>query len=215
MCPISASITRRPCSSSRSGPYSGGSRRSPARPPTPGARQQHIRRPCEGGMRGRPAHPMRGRDLAHRPQLVTHQARAELAELGVANVGDDRIRGVGRAARRRPDVMELCGRCGRRQAAIGPEGDVWPCVLSRWMPSAGNIRLQGIGEIVTGRRWRELVATIPDRWPVTAHDPDNRCKPDTEGCLPTCRPSTGDGSDCAPAEIPACQPRFCQPETKR
>ncbi|MFG1873845.1 radical SAM protein [Sphaerisporangium sp. NPDC049003] len=149
------------------------------------------------------------------------QARTELEALGVTRIGTDRLRGVGRGARTESDVSQLCGGCGREQAAISPSGDVWPCVLSRWLPASGNVRVQGLGEILTGQRWRDLVATIPARGPEMKCSPDNKCnpenkcKPDTTGCNPTCKPSQRDGSDCAPAEQPACNPRFCNPDTKR
>jgi hypothetical protein len=59
------------------------------------------------------------------------QARADLAALGVTQVGYDRLRQVGRGVRS-PEagnpVGELCGHCGDGVAAVSPEGDVWPCV---------------------------------------------------------------------------------------
>ncbi|MGH3934454.1 MAG: radical SAM protein [Pseudonocardiaceae bacterium] len=50
-------------------------------------------------------------------------ARAELADLGVASVGYDRLRQVGRGIRdRQASTEELCGRCGDGVAAVSPDG---------------------------------------------------------------------------------------------
>jgi MoaA/NifB/PqqE/SkfB family radical SAM enzyme len=124
-------------------------------------------------------------------------ARAELATLGVETRRPaDRMRQVGRAApagiRVQPDVAELCGQCGRGRAAISPDGDVSPCVISSWM-TAGSVRRQPLAEIVHGARMRELTATIPA-------PRANACNPD------------GDGQDCAPAENDVCGPDYCNPE---
>jgi hypothetical protein len=130
-------------------------------------------------------------------------ARAELAGLGVAEArAADRVRRVGRGVDAgvagEPDAAELCGRCGRGRAAVSPDGDVSPCVLSRWM-TAGSVRRQPLAEILQGARMREFTAAIPA--PVTA-------------CNPTCKPSLGDGGDCAPAEKDACGPDYCKPDLR-
>lgn len=138
------------------------------------------------------------------------QARAELHALGVDRVGTDRLRGVGRGARTRPEVSQLCGGCGRGMAAISPDGDVWPCVLSRWM-RAGNVKEQPLAEILTGRTWESLVAGIPGTPLGAGGSEPQECKPEAN----TCNPTKGDGADCPPSEKPACDPKFCQPELKR
>ncbi|MFI6712983.1 radical SAM protein [Nonomuraea sp. NPDC050478] len=113
------------------------------------------------------------------------QARTELERLGVTRVRVDRMRGVGRAAEHRaaqPTVRELCGRCGDGRAAVSCGGDVRLCVLSRFLPSAGNVRTTPLADILAGRKWRELCAKVPRRRTATACNPDS------------------DGNDCAPAE---------------
>lgn len=130
------------------------------------------------------------------------QARAELASLGVTDIGAaDRVRRVGRAAdpelSREPDMAELCGRCGQGMAAVSPEGELFPCVMSRWLP-AGNLLRQDLSGILSGPRWRAVLAALA---PVSAaSDP---CNPDKTGCKPK-----DDGGDCQPAEKPACRPKF-------
>jgi MoaA/NifB/PqqE/SkfB family radical SAM enzyme len=126
------------------------------------------------------------------------QARAELEALGVSNIGIDRLRGVGRGARTRPDMSQLCGRCGRGKAAISTDGDVWPCVLSRWLPRVGNVKELPLAEILSGLAMRELVSTIPG-------PRASACRPDGEN--DECNPDS-DGGDCAPAEREACGPAY-------
>jgi hypothetical protein len=106
-------------------------------------------------------------------------ARADLAELGITTVGVDRVRAVGRAGGK--DVSELCGHCGRGVAAVGPDGDVWPCVFSRWL-SVGNVRMSPLPAILAGRAMARTVATIPvTKGPC---DPGAACAPDAYPCQP-------------------------------
>lgn len=78
------------------------------------------------------------------------QAIEELAVLGVRKVGYDRLRQVGRGVRdQQPNAAQLCGRCGDGAAAISPDGSVWPCVFSRWLP-IGDVSRQPLREIVSG-----------------------------------------------------------------
>ncbi|WP_327105215.1 radical SAM/SPASM domain-containing protein [Nonomuraea glycinis] len=126
------------------------------------------------------------------------RAREELHALGVRTVGVDWVRGVGRGATAPPQVSQLCGRCGQGKAAVGPNGDVWPCVIARWM-RAGNVQRTPLAEIIAGNRWRTLVSTVPA--------PRHR-----KVCNPDCKPSQSDGSDCAPAETEACDPSYCEPD---
>ncbi|MGH3319668.1 MAG: SPASM domain-containing protein [Streptosporangiaceae bacterium] len=76
-------------------------------------------------------------------------------------------------------------------AAVSPDGDVWPCVLSRWM-RAGNVRERSLAEILRGSTMRDLVATVPG--PCSAQcAPDNgSCKPHGQTCSPSfCNPEKG------------------------
>jgi MoaA/NifB/PqqE/SkfB family radical SAM enzyme len=120
----------------------------------------------------------------------TAQARAELQALGVTDIGGDRLRGIGRGGGSR-DVAELCGNCGRGVAAISPDGEVWPCVMARWL-CAGSVLEQPLASIIGGPRWRDLVAAIPS--PATMCGPD-RCNPQ---CSPHCYPNCSPRSHCNP-----------------
>ena len=136
------------------------------------------------------------------------QARAELQAMGVPRIGIDRLRGVGRGAGGggRPSMVELCGRCGHRCAAITPNGDVLPCALARWM-QVGSVRQQPLGEILDGPAWRACVATIPG--PHAAACFPDQCSPDVGGCNPS-----NEGPDCYPAERPACNPAYPEPKPR-
>lgn len=122
-------------------------------------------------------------DVAGREHARAGQA--ELAALGVARVSaPDRVRGIGRAAGAGAgggDVAELCGRCGQGMAAVSPDGDVWPCVMSRWLP-AGNVPAEGLGTVLAGPRWQAAVSGIPaPRAGADPCGPDTPCNPDQDG----------------------------------
>lgn len=116
-------------------------------------------------------------------------AKEDLRALGVTKIGVDRIRAVGRGGNN--DISELCGRCGRGVAAISPDGDVWPCVFSRWMP-AGNVLASTLAEIITSQAMADIVASIPN-------GRRGSCDPDSDDCDPDamCTPGSPPSS-CAP-----------------
>ncbi|WP_248959364.1 radical SAM protein [Sphaerisporangium perillae] len=116
------------------------------------------------------------------------EARTQLAALGVTRVRVDHLRGIGRGARDRPDVSQLCGRCGQRQFAVSAQGDVTPCVMSRWI-TAGNLRDRSLAEILTGETWQGAVAQVSRRA--------------GSGCNPG-----SDSDDCAPASTEVCNPAY-------
>jgi MoaA/NifB/PqqE/SkfB family radical SAM enzyme len=100
-------------------------------------------------------------------------AKEDLLTLGITKIGVDRIRAVGRGGGN--DISELCGRCGKGVAAVSPNGEVWPCVFSRWMP-VGNVLTNSLAEIMAGRAMADAVASIPDGRRGTC-EPDTACSP--------------------------------------
>lgn len=81
------------------------------------------------------------------PEQYAERAFSELIELGVPAIGQDRVRGFGRAAQQgEKAATQLCGQCGLGSAAVSPNGTVWPCVMARWMP-VGNVQQHSLGEI--------------------------------------------------------------------
>jgi MoaA/NifB/PqqE/SkfB family radical SAM enzyme len=111
----------------------------------------------------------------------------DLHDLGITRIGTDRVRAVGRDGRN--DISELCGRCGHGVAAVSPDGNVWPCIFSRWM-TVGNVLSSPLADIMVGRAMAEAVAGIPQ---------GRRTE-----CAPDCSPSSG----CSPGSPPSsCRPR--------
>jgi MoaA/NifB/PqqE/SkfB family radical SAM enzyme len=106
-------------------------------------------------------------------------AREDLRAIGITKIGTDRIRAVGRGGN--DGISELCGRCGKGVAAISPDGDVWPCVFSRWMP-VGNVLASPLAEIMASRAMTDAVASIPN-------NRRSRCDPDGD-CTPGVPPSS-------------------------
>jgi MoaA/NifB/PqqE/SkfB family radical SAM enzyme len=116
------------------------------------------------------------------------EAAAELRDLGVKQIQFDRARQVGRAADRSttiPSVNELCGHCFHHRVAISPDGEVYGCILSRFLPT-GNVKTESLRAILAGHRWSEARAAVPARV--------------GRGCPPD------DSDDCEPANTPACNP---------
>ncbi|MFC4585461.1 radical SAM protein [Sphaerisporangium corydalis] len=111
------------------------------------------------------------------------QAHTQMKALGVNRLGPiDRMRGVGRgAAAIEMGVKELCGQCGNGRAAVSSNGNVWMCVMSRFLRPAGNVKITPLAEILAGQIWQDLLGQVPRRG---ATD---------------CNPGS-DGDDCAPAE---------------
>lgn len=99
-------------------------------------------------------------------------AEADLRAMGVTRIAVDRIRAIGRGGDNDPN--ELCGRCGQGVAAISPDGEVWPCIFSRWM-GVGNVLDAPLAEILTGRAMAGAVASIPA--PRAVCNPEMECSP--------------------------------------
>lgn len=116
------------------------------------------------------------------------EARAELEYLGVRHINTDRVRAVGRAALpgAKPTLDEMCGRCTHGRAAILPDGQLAGCVLSRDFP-VGNVRETRLADLLGGKAWAELAASVP---------------PPRAACTPN------DSSDCDPAGTEACDPAY-------
>ncbi|WP_306369013.1 radical SAM protein [Nocardiopsis sp. CC223A] len=122
------------------------------------------------------------------------RARAQLGALNLGEVRYDDLRGVGRGASAgtEPDTSVLCGRCAHGNLVVAPDGQVWPCVFTRWLP-VGNVREQSLGEIMAGDRMVAVVGRL---------QVDFRTIP----CVPNmCDPQ------CGPSCSPACTPTGCTP----
>ncbi|MFD4835286.1 radical SAM protein [Streptomyces uncialis] len=115
-------------------------------------------------------------------QRIT-EARAELTAMGVADITTDRVRAIGRdsAPGRAPSLDELCGHCTRGLAAVLPDGDLVGCVLARNFP-VGNVREQRLAELLAGREWAALSASIPPPFAQGRTPDDAACRPGQPAC---------------------------------
>jgi MoaA/NifB/PqqE/SkfB family radical SAM enzyme len=139
--------------------------------------------------------PLRAGIIATAEGQRVDEARRDLESLGVTRISVDHARPFGRAAEgQQPDASGLCGRCGTGKAAIGPDGNVSPCVFSGWM-GVGNVRTDGLADILGGSAMAEANAAI--RHEVAAAGGV------MEGCEPGCEPNAAcgpgsPGSECPP-----------------
>lgn len=117
----------------------------------------------------------------HPGQRAT-EAAEQLRDLGVI-VNHDRMRAVGRGDQTRSgisSVTELCGKCAKNNLAIGPNGDVWGCTISRFLPSPGNVKVTPLAEILASTAFGQLRAVIPPRI--------RGCGPDSDSAPSVCGP---------------------------
>ncbi|WP_110944172.1 radical SAM protein [Streptomyces niger] len=104
--------------------------------------------------------PVRGGVVAVRKEQRVQEAAKDLVALGVGTVGGDRTRAFGRGSRgAAPTIADLCGHCAHEKCAIGPTGDVWPCVLGRFL-TIGNVREAPLPDIWGGARMAKVTAEI-------------------------------------------------------
>lgn len=140
--------------------------------------------------------PLRGGVVAVQQGQRVQEAARDLTSLGVEQVGGDRTRAFGRGSRgAAPAIADLCGHCAHEKCAIGPNGDVWPCVLGRFL-TIGNVRETPIAEIWSGDRMGEVLADIG----AVHGDGVQSCTPPQ--FLPMCGPC----SPCVPS-VGHCDPR--------
>ncbi|MBO0877025.1 MAG: radical SAM protein [Pseudonocardia sp.] len=157
--------------------------------------------------------PLRIGIIAMNDEQRTPEAHQMLTDLGVTDVGIDRLRQVGRGVRdRTAGVDELCGNCGDGVLAVGPDGSVWPCVFSRWLP-LGNVHDRPLLEIMEAPAAVAAISELRDAFAVR----EMPCLPKTcdPQCGPKCSPEPP-GKGCPP--IPKCVPRYhcgpCHPDDR-
>lgn len=131
------------------------------------------------------------------------EAVAELEQLGVTFIGRDRLRQVGRGVRDRAAAADqLCGHCADGVLAVSPDGAVWPCVFSRWLP-VGNVLSAPLPQILASATVARVRTELRAAAGVGTH---HACKP---SCGPTCEPCN---PRCSPSCQPNCNPAPCQPK---
>lgn len=119
---------------------------------------------------------------------LVEETKEMLRNLGVVNIGGDKLRRVGRGDDGTTDELtELCGGCNGKTLCIGPDGAVSPCIMSKKM-SVGSVIGNTLSEVIESEKLASL-----------KHELDNKkgmyaiCTPKT--CVPysTCSPKTGPG----------------------
>jgi MoaA/NifB/PqqE/SkfB family radical SAM enzyme len=179
-------------------------------------RGSHERTRANIAEAARRAIPLRAGVIDLREGQRVDGALGQLARLGVTSTGVDRLRQVGRGERDAgASVEQLCGKCAAGVLAISPDGTVWPCVFTRWLP-VGNVRRNGLAQILDGSDVADVRTMLNQYF----NDPGCRCEdePDdpTLACNPDCRPSCNPNCTpncrprCAPSCHPSCNPA-CQP----
>ncbi|MFE1767937.1 radical SAM protein [Streptomyces angustmyceticus] len=140
--------------------------------------------------------PLRGGVVAVQQGQRVNEAAQDLSDLGVGQVGGDRTRAFGRASKgASPTIADLCGHCAHEKCAIGPNGDVWPCVLGRFL-NIGNVLDAPISEIWNGAQMAKVTADI------TAVHGEGRARCTPPQFLPMCGPC----GPCPPS-VGHCDPR--------
>ncbi|HEX4212830.1 MAG TPA: radical SAM protein [Candidatus Dormibacteraeota bacterium] len=138
------------------------------------------------------------------PAQRAGEAAAELGELGIPRVGVDRLRGVGRGGAGGAD--QLCGHCADGSLAVMPDGAVYPCIMSRWLP-IGDASRTGLGDIHESERARAVRDDL--RREFTAVQANRPCTP--YGCVPRCSPLICGPGRCGPVMDPPPEP--CSPRS--
>lgn len=137
------------------------------------------------------------------------EANELLCNLGVSqeNIRVDRVRPVGRGAKRTPfESLEktLCGACWEGKLAVSYDGTCYPCVFFRQVP-VGNVTEQGIDAIVRSQRLQIFRESMFNELTIMNCTPD--CNP-AGPCNPNCNPK------CAPPCDPNCNPLVgCHPNS--
>ena len=138
---------------------------------------------------------------------------AFLRDLGVTNIGLDHVRGFGRAqARSTCSMEELCGKCAGNVLAIGPDGVVAPCIMSKYW-SVGSVLNSPLRDVVSSEglfQTRRGIAAATAR-KLGADQCYPECAPHDPNCGPNCSPNT-QCTPCAPNAGRGCDPNgWCGP----
>ncbi len=152
--------------------------------------------------------------------------------LGIASVGTDHARAIGRAEAltgRKTELSELCGQCWQGNVCVLPNGRVSPCIMSRdW--AVGSVRERTLEEIIASDEFIALRKRIYEEvWvPRFAKDctmcsdgpesaagvvANDGAASDNSELLPVGAPASGTSSDTGKAQVTpsACMPGPCMP----
>jgi organic radical activating enzyme len=154
---------------------------------------KHIRQVVRAGI------PLRAGIIDVKDGQRYEEAAQLLRAMGVTDIGFDRLREVGRGIRAGEEgIKQLCGNCIRGVIAISPDGMVWPCVFSRFLP-IGSVRIDSLAELLGGRKYAQTYARLKTEF----DSREGAVVPHGMGGMPS------GGAPCQPNN---CKPRQCQPE---
>jgi hypothetical protein len=141
------------------------------------------------------------------------------SRLGVdANV--DRHRAIARTGDG-GEAAELCGRCAAASLAVDPDGNVFPCIMSRWM-NCGNVQQARLHTLLAGAVTDARATLSAEFLRLGFHvgadcNPASPCAPHQGPCGPNCGPGCDPmGSGCPPncgPMVHGCDPQrsYCSP----
>ncbi len=163
--------------------------------------------------------PSNAQDIAATQELLTG--------LGVRSIRVDGVRRVGRgngngSLRGRAQLEELCGECWRGNLAVHPDGNVSPCIFSRFR-TVGHVS-QSLATILKGERLHRFRKEIREmskskrRTPSRKRPPaatKTQCAPLKKACVPLKTPCAPLKKQCVPLKTP-CAPlkTLCVPIKK-
>ncbi|MBX3631258.1 MAG: radical SAM protein [Nitrosomonas sp.] len=133
-----------------------------------------------------------------------------LKDIGVHNVGSDRLRHIGRGKddSDNSSLTELCGSCAGNTLCVGPDGRVSPCIMSKcW--SVGSVLETSLEEIATSDKIRNLRCEIHN----AVIEPSKGDNSGLNGMEAVCTPKIcAPYSSCSPKHGPGpCEPSGCSP----
>ncbi len=150
------------------------------------------------------------------------QTRQMLEKTGVTSISSGRMRGIGRGLGRgkaAAQLDELCGRCWQGKLCLTSNGEIFPCVFSRFYP-IGNLN-QGLGFVLNSAQlsiFRETLRSKESkkRWNAQTKSlscdrnlPDAPCDPDLPD--PPCDPDLPDPPCDPDLPDPPCDPDLPDP----
>jgi len=134
-----------------------------------------------------------------------------LKQMGVKDISYDQVRGFGRAQPQSAcDMGDLCGQCATSVLAIGPDGVVAPCIMSKqW--AVGSLLKESLSEIAKSAKLLNTRHQISRAKATIQAECQPVCGPNRQQCGPECGPSK-QCSPCGPNAGHKCTPNsFCSP----
>jgi len=142
--------------------------------------------------------------MASTEGIDVEKAKELLRGIGATDINVDRVRGIGRGLRQKPNgdpYQELCGSCWKGKLCIDPDGNAYPCVFSSFC-RLGNAK-NGLRHILESANLHAFRDKLRNQ-EMLAGCPPSLCHPDV--CPPANRP-------CSPDCAPSCDP--CVPDIRR